>query len=90
MWSRQFSGKSVIGDARDSSRSQKTPEGVHHGKAVRAAFKAGITPSRMRDSLGFPNRTYERCWRRMNRKGEGRILVLVPVDVISERSFSSA
>jgi hypothetical protein len=33
MSSRQFSGKSVIDDARDSSRSQKTPKGLHHGKA---------------------------------------------------------
>jgi hypothetical protein len=36
-----------------------------------------VQPSRLasrqpvlRDSLGFPNRMYERCWRRMNRSGE--------------------
>jgi hypothetical protein len=32
-------------------------------KAIRAAFKAGITPSRIADSSGFPSRMCERRWR---------------------------
>jgi hypothetical protein len=38
--------------------------------AVRAAFKAGVTPSRMLDSSAFPNRMCGRRWHQMNRSGE--------------------
>jgi hypothetical protein len=38
--------------------------------AVRAAFKAGVTPSRIARCLEYPNRMCGKHWRRMKRSGE--------------------